>query len=84
MLTGAIDDPALRAICDRQAGLTLGRGLGDFTGRAFRIGHMGHLNPPMVLGTLATIEAALHALDAPLGASGVAAAAKIIGAAFDV
>lgn len=83
VLTGAIDDPRLRKVCDGQAGLTLGRGLGDFTNRAFRIGHMGHLNPPMVLGTLATIEAALHAQDAPLGGSGVAAAAKVIGAAFN-
>jgi len=84
VLTGEIADPRLRAICDRQAGLTLGRGLGGFAGHAFRISHMGHLNPPMVLGTLATIEAALHALDAPVGGSGVAAAAKVIGAAFDV
>lgn len=83
VLTGTIDGARLRAICDRQAGLTLGRGLGDFTDRAFRIGHMGHLNPPMVLGALATIEAALHTLDAPQGGSGVAAAAKVIGAAFD-
>jgi hypothetical protein len=28
----------------------------------FRIGHMGHLNPPMVLGALATIESGLTAL----------------------
>lgn len=83
VLTGTIDGARLRAICDRQAGLTLGRGLGDFASRAFRIGHMGHLNPPMVLGALGTIEAALNALDAPQGGSGVAAAAKVIGAAFE-
>ena len=48
-------------------GLTLGIGLGQFEGRACRIGHMGHLNPPMLLGTLATVEAALlaRALDGP-------------------
>jgi alanine-glyoxylate transaminase/serine-glyoxylate transaminase/serine-pyruvate transaminase len=40
---------------------------------------MGHVNPPMLLGTLGTIEAALHALGAPTGASGVAAAATVIG-----
>lgn len=84
VLTGTIDGARLRTICDRQAGLTLGRGLGDFASRAFRIGHMGHLNPPMVLGALATIESALNALGAPQGGSGVAAAAKVIGAAFDV
>jgi len=76
VLTGAVSATRLRRICDDQAGLTLGIGLGDeFEGRAFRIGHMGHLNPPMVLGTLATAEAALIAMGAPLGGSGVAAAA---------
>lgn len=84
VLTGGIDGTQLRNICDRQAGLTLGIGLGDFASRAFRIGHMGHLNPPMVLGTLATTEAALEAMGAPMGSSGVAAAAKVIGAAFQV
>ena len=34
---------------------------------SFRIGHMGHLNPTMVLGTLATIEAALGSMEAPVG-----------------
>ncbi len=34
----------------------------------FRIGHMGHLNPPMVLGTLATIEAGLASLGIAHGA----------------
>ena len=44
---------------------------------------MGHLNPPMVLGTVATVEAALHAVDAPIGASGAAAAARVIGPRTD-
>lgn len=83
VLAGTIDEARLRRVSDRQAGLTLGRGLGDFAGHAFRIGHMGHLNPPMVLGTLGTIEALLHEQGAPMGGSGIAAAAKVIGAAFD-
>ncbi|HSF96616.1 MAG TPA: aminotransferase class V-fold PLP-dependent enzyme [Thermohalobaculum sp.] len=84
VLTGSIDATRLRAICDQQAGLTLGIGLGDeFEGRAFRIGHMGHLNPPMVLGTLATTEAALAAMGAPMGASGTTAAAEVIGRHLD-
>jgi alanine-glyoxylate transaminase / serine-glyoxylate transaminase / serine-pyruvate transaminase len=69
-------------VCEEHAGLTLGVGLGPFEGRAFRIGHMGHLNPPMVLGTLGTIEAALLATGSPIGGSGVAAAAAFLGAAF--
>ena len=59
ILGGTVDTDRLRAVCQEQAGLTLGVGLGAHEGRAFRIGHMGHLNPPMVLGTLGTIEAAL-------------------------
>ncbi|MEM9098212.1 MAG: aminotransferase class V-fold PLP-dependent enzyme [Pseudomonadota bacterium] len=76
--TGGIDAARLRAICEKQAGLTLGIGLGDDEGTTFRIGHMGHLNPPMVLGTLATIEASLTAMEAPMAGSGIAAAAKTL------
>ncbi|HEX6786009.1 MAG TPA: aminotransferase class V-fold PLP-dependent enzyme [Acidimicrobiales bacterium] len=82
ILAGTVDPDRLRATCEQQAGLTLGVGLGPFEGRAFRIGHMGHLNPTMVLGTLGTIEAALLAAGAPLGGSGVAAAAATAGRAF--
>lgn len=71
--TGSLDHDALRHLCVRQAGLTLGLGIGDVPG--FRIGHMGHLNPPMVMGTLGTIEASLLAMGAPIASSGVAAAA---------
>jgi len=76
VLTGPIDPAELRARCAHQAGLTLGLGIGDVPG--FRIGHMGHLNPPTVLGTLGTIEAALTSLGAQLPASGVAAATASI------
>jgi alanine-glyoxylate transaminase/serine-glyoxylate transaminase/serine-pyruvate transaminase len=82
ILTGDVDSGRLRAICERGAGLTLGIALGGEDGRGFRVGHMGHLNPPMVLGTIGTIEAALRAMGAPLASSGVAAAAEVIGAAL--
>ena len=80
--TGTVDADRLRRLCEDEAGLTLGLGIGSSTDTRFRIGHMGHLNPPMLLGTLGTIEAALHALDAPIAGSGVAAAARVIGEAF--
>jgi alanine-glyoxylate transaminase/serine-glyoxylate transaminase/serine-pyruvate transaminase len=67
-----VPDPAARA------GLTLGISLGEFEDRAFRIGHMGHLNPPMLLGTLGTIEAGLKALGATIGGSGAEAAAEVV------
>lgn len=82
ILTGNIDGERLRKLCEEDAGLTLGIGLGDFAGKSFRIGHMGALNPPMVLGTLGTVEAGLAAIGAPIGGSGVAAAAKVIAGAL--
>ena len=82
VLTGEIDASELRRIAESEAGLTLGVGLDEFADRAIRIGHMGHLNPPMILGTLGTIEAALTKMGSPMGASGAAAAAATIGAAL--
>ena len=80
--TGSIDARRLAALCDQQAGLVLGVGIGALATSSFRFGHMGHLNPPMVLGALGTIEAVLGAIDAPTGGSGVAAAAAVIAAAL--
>ena len=77
VLTGAVDANRLREVAERDAGLVLGIDVGDFS-NAFRIGHMGHLNPPMLLGTLGTIEATLLNLGAQLPDSGAAAAAASI------
>ncbi len=78
------DGDRLRAWCDAEAGLTLGVGLGlegpgSGTGDdIFRIGHMGHLNPPMILGTLAVTEAGLKALGIPHGEGAVEVAARLL------
>jgi alanine-glyoxylate transaminase/serine-glyoxylate transaminase/serine-pyruvate transaminase len=75
------DAERLRVWCEETAGLTLGIGLcpaSEDPSSLFRIGHMGHLNPPMVLGTLATIEAALAALDIPHTPGGAGAAARVV------
>lgn len=77
--TGSIHAPEIRRLSEC-AGVTLGLGVGGFADTAFRIGHMGHLNPPMILGTLATIEAVLIAMDVPLMGSGVSAAAEVVAA----
>ena len=82
ILGGNVDTDRLRDVCSDQARLTLGVGLGEHEGRGFRIGHMGHLNPPMVLGTLGTVEAALTAIGAPTSSSVVAAAADVIARAM--
>jgi len=75
--------PRLREWCEREAGLTLGVGFSLGKGRmltdgAFRIGHMGHLSPHTLLGTLASIESGLIALGIEDIGSGVEAAVRVI------
>jgi alanine-glyoxylate transaminase/serine-glyoxylate transaminase/serine-pyruvate transaminase len=67
--------------CREQCGVVLGIGIGALSGKAFRIAHMGHVNAPMILGTLGVVEAGLRALDIPHGAGGAQAAIEVIGAA---
>jgi alanine-glyoxylate transaminase/serine-glyoxylate transaminase/serine-pyruvate transaminase len=83
VLTNETNADVLRARAEHEAGLVLGIALGGFEGQAFRIGHMGHLNPPMLLGTLGTIEAVLLGMGAPVGGSGVGAAAAHIASFLD-
>jgi alanine-glyoxylate transaminase/serine-glyoxylate transaminase/serine-pyruvate transaminase len=79
---GSPDAARLRDWCERVAGLTLGIGLGRTPADAwFRIGHMGHVSAPMILGALGTIEAGLQALQIPHGTGGVAAAAEVVAGA---
>jgi alanine-glyoxylate transaminase/serine-glyoxylate transaminase/serine-pyruvate transaminase len=82
ILTGDLDPAALLACCDTELGVVLGIGIGEYTGRAFRIAHMGHLNAPMILGTLGTVEAALAALAISHGPGGVQVAVAAIAAAL--
>lgn len=75
------DGDRLRAWCEAEAGLTLGVGLGapgEQEDGLFRIAHMGHLDPPMLLGALATVEAGLVACGVPHGRGGVEAAARVV------
>ena len=72
------DPAALQRYCNEVCGVILGVGIGDLSGRAFRIAHMGHINAPMILGTLGAIEMALTALKIPHGTSGVAAAIEYL------
>jgi alanine-glyoxylate transaminase/serine-glyoxylate transaminase/serine-pyruvate transaminase len=73
------DPAALQRYCNQKCGVVLGNGIGDLSGRAFRIAHMGHVNAPMILGTLAVIEVALNALDIPHGDGGTEAAIQWLG-----
>ncbi len=60
--------------CANQCGVVLGKALGALEGRGFRIAHMGHVNAPMVIGTLGVVEMGLSALQIPHGKGGTAAA----------
>lgn len=70
---------ALRDYCNKQCGVILGQGIGELSGKAFRVAHMGHVNAPMILGTLGVIEMALAALSIPHGKGGVQAAVDYLG-----
>jgi alanine-glyoxylate transaminase/serine-glyoxylate transaminase/serine-pyruvate transaminase len=68
------DPVALHRYCKEKCGVVLGVGIGELQGQAFRIAHMGHVNAPMILGTLGVIEMGLNALDIPHGKGGAGAA----------
>lgn len=81
---GAPHGTALRDWMSEQAGVTLGIGLGMASPGDpawhgfFRVGHMGHVNAHMVLGTLTVIEAGLQALGIDHQAGGATAAARVV------
>jgi alanine-glyoxylate transaminase/serine-glyoxylate transaminase/serine-pyruvate transaminase len=78
ILGGGIDVEELRSIAEKNLAVTLGIGLGFEPGEAFRIGHMGHVNAPMILGTLGVIELALGHIGAPHAKGGVEAAIRAL------
>lgn len=68
------DAEAVRRIALDTFNVSLGGGLGRLGGKVFRIGHLGDLNEPMILGTLASVEMALRLAGVPFNPGGVAAA----------
>ena len=79
LMSGDHDPAALHRYCKEKCGVVLGVGIGDLQGQAFRIAHMGHVNAPMILGTLGVIEMGLNALDIPHGKGGTEAAIDWLG-----
>jgi alanine-glyoxylate transaminase / serine-glyoxylate transaminase / serine-pyruvate transaminase len=65
---------AMRKVALERFNLSLGGGLGPLMGKVFRIGHLGDLNEPMLLGCLATTELAMKTTGVPFAAGGVDAA----------
>jgi alanine-glyoxylate transaminase/serine-glyoxylate transaminase/serine-pyruvate transaminase len=78
-MSGDHDPATLRHYCKEKCGVVLGTGIGDLHGKAFRIAHMGHVNAPMILGTLGVIEVGLNALKIPHGTGGTGAAIDWLG-----
>ncbi len=65
--------------CHQKCGVVLGIGIRELDGKGIRIAHMGHINAPMILGTLSVFEVGLVALDIPHGKGGVGAAIEWLG-----
>jgi len=68
------DPDAMRRLARERFNLALGGGLGELEGRVFRIGHLGDLNEPMLLGAIATTELAMRLCGIAHASGGVDAA----------
>ncbi|NRG16664.1 aminotransferase class V-fold PLP-dependent enzyme [Rhizobiales bacterium] len=82
VLTPGFDPAALKRFCEETCNVTIGGTIGEINGKGFRIGHMGYVNAPMVIGTLGAIEMGLAALNVPHGRGGVQAAVDHLTAAL--
>ena len=78
MLPEGHDANEARQTCLERFNVSLGGGLDRLDGRVFRIGHMGDLNEPMILGALAAVEMTLDVLGIPHGKGGVDAAMEYL------
>lgn len=78
-IPAGVDDLAVRKRLLSEFGIEIGGGLGDFKGKAWRIGLMGHASRPSnVLLVLAALEQCLQAQGAKITAgAGVAAANRV-------
>ncbi len=81
MMPGGFNADAVRRTALDRFNVSTGGGLGRLGGKVFRIGHMGDLNEPMVLGTLGAVEMSLRVNGVPHGKGGVDAAMDWLAAA---
>ena len=73
-----IDPELIRSTAREKFQVLIAGGLGPFAGRVFRIGHLGDLNPAMILGCLAGVEAAMQSLGIDVGSKGVRSAVEYL------
>lgn len=74
LLDERFDPIAWQSMLRDRFNVAVGFGLARYQGRAFRIGHMGDVNEPMILGTLASLEAGFQIMGIEHTAGGVQAA----------
>ncbi len=78
MVPDGHDADAFRKVVLENFDMSLGTGLGKLKGRAFRIGHIGHFNDLMLMGTLAGVEMGLDLAHVPHRSGGVNAAMEVL------
>jgi alanine-glyoxylate transaminase/serine-glyoxylate transaminase/serine-pyruvate transaminase len=79
-LRSGFDPEALRTVARERFDVAIAGGLGPLQGRVFRIGHLGDMNAPMILGCLAGVEAALRVQHIPIGDGALDAAIRRLAA----
>jgi alanine-glyoxylate transaminase/serine-glyoxylate transaminase/serine-pyruvate transaminase len=82
-LTGAVmpeghDADNFRKVVLENFDMSLGTGLNKIKGKVFRIGHIGHFNDLMLMGTLSGIEMGLDLAKVPHRSGGVLAAMEVL------
>jgi alanine-glyoxylate transaminase / serine-glyoxylate transaminase / serine-pyruvate transaminase len=78
LLPEGYDADAVRQTALDKFNVSLGGGLGTLKGKILRIGHMGDLNEPMILGAIAAVEMALELCHVPHGNGAVQAAMEYL------
>ncbi|MGD9755843.1 MAG: alanine--glyoxylate aminotransferase family protein, partial [Acidimicrobiia bacterium] len=73
-LLGGQDPVAVRRQLRERWHVSIGGGLSRLAGTTFRVGHLGALNEPMILGVLAALEGALPECGVPITEGGVVTA----------
>jgi alanine-glyoxylate transaminase/serine-glyoxylate transaminase/serine-pyruvate transaminase len=72
------DADQFRDVALKHFDMSLGAGLSKVKGKVFRIGHLGHFNELMLMGTLSGVEMALDVANVPYTAGGVLAAMEVL------
>ncbi len=80
-MPGNYDADQLREVILENFDMSLGAGLSKLARKVFRIGHLGHFNDLMLMGTLSGVEMGLRLAGVPHQDGGVAAAMESLVAA---